>query len=73
MIKAGFTREGDDVDAILSRAENAVRTGRISDALAEIDALPDLAQSTMITWTRQAKKRMAAVNALNELSLNTAE
>jgi hypothetical protein len=66
-------REGDDVDAILSRAENAVRTGRISDALAEIDALPDLAQSTMITWTRQAKKRMAAVNTLNELSLNTAE
>lgn len=66
-------RDGSDVDAILSRAEAAVRTGRLSDALAELDALPDVVQSAMIGWSRQAQKRVAAVSALNELSLTSAE
>ena len=66
-------RDGTDVDAILSRAEAAVRTGRLSDALAELDALPDVVQTAMIGWSRQAQKRVAAVSALNELSLTSAE
>jgi len=66
-------REGDDPDAILSRAEAAVTAGDLSKALAEIAALPENAQAQMQAWVETAKTRLTALQAANELaqSLNT--
>jgi hypothetical protein len=60
-------QEGDDPDAVLSRAEAAVRQGRLGDALAEIDALPDSARAAMSTWISQAETRHDAVRAAQAL------
>lgn len=61
-------REGTDADAVLSRAEAAVRDGRLTDALAEIDTLPAPAQDAMAEWLADARARQAAETAANELS-----
>jgi hypothetical protein len=61
-------REGTDADAVLSRAEAAVRDGRLTDALAEIDTLPAPAQDAMAEWLADARGRQAAETAANELS-----
>ena len=61
-------REGTDPDAILSRAEGALHEGRLSDALAEIDALPEVVRAEMSGWVGQADARIAAVAALQGLS-----
>lgn len=53
-------REGDDPDAVLSRAEAAIKDGRISDALGELDALPEIAQAPLADWTAQANLRLTA-------------
>ena len=56
-------REGSDTDAILSRAEAALREGRLGDALAEIDTLPAVAGTELAAWSEQAKTRMNALDA----------
>lgn len=61
-------REGDDPDAILSRAEAAVREGRLSDALAEIEALPEVGRVELSYWTGQAQRRLDAIAASEALS-----
>jgi hypothetical protein len=61
-------REGNDADAVLSRAEAALRDGRVSEALTEIDALPDAAQDAMQDWIVDARMRGAAEVAVQELS-----
>ncbi|SDF19215.1 hypothetical protein [Sulfitobacter delicatus] len=61
-------REGSDPDAVLSRAEAAVRDGRLTDALAEIDTLPEAAQAAMADWLADARARQAAENAADDLS-----
>ena len=61
-------REGTDPDAVLSRAEAAVRDGRLTDALAEIETLPAPAQDAMAEWLADARARQAAETAANELS-----
>lgn len=61
-------REGTDPDAVLSRAEAAVRDGRLTDALAEIDTLPEIAQSAMDDWLTDARARQAAEAAVEDLS-----
>ena len=60
-------REGDDPDAILSRAEAAVRDGRLNDALAEIEALPEPGRAALSEWAGQATRRLEAVNAAEKL------
>lgn len=60
-------REGDDPDAVLSRAEAAVKDGRLTDALAEIDALPDAGQAALVDWKAQAQLRQDAVAAAEAL------
>ena len=65
-------RDGADPDAVLSRAEAAVRDGRLADALAEIKTLPDSARAALDAWEGDARRRMdvrAAVDALAQ-SLN---
>jgi len=61
-------REGTDPDAVLSRAEAAVRDGRLTDALAELDTLPEISQSAMEDWLADARARQSAEAAAEELS-----
>jgi len=66
-------REGNDPDAILSRAEAALINGHLPQALAEIAVLPDEAQAEMGNWVTLATIRAAALSAAAALaqSLNT--
>ncbi len=61
-------QEGDGPDAILSRAEAALREGRLADALAEIAALPEAGQEALSGWVARAETRQAAVTAAGELA-----
>lgn len=61
-------REGDDPDAVLSRAGAAVEAGDLEGALAEIDGLPETAQAAMSDWLDAARARIAARNALPDLT-----
>lgn len=56
-------KEGDDADAILSRAEEALRHGQITVALTELSALPEAAQPAMADWISTAQARAAALDA----------
>lgn len=60
-------REGADPDAILSRAEAALREGDLAGALAELGTLPETGQAQMAPWIAQVQIRidgLAAVAAL---------
>jgi len=48
-------------DAILSRAEAAVKDDRLTDALSELEALDLTARNQMNDWVSQAEERLAAV------------
>jgi hypothetical protein len=61
-------REGGDPDAVLSRAEAAVRAGDIAAALAELAALPEAGRSEMAGWTQAAQTRLQALEAAQSLS-----
>ncbi len=61
-------REGDNPDAILSRAEAAVANGQLDEALAEIEALPDTARTALLDWEIAVKTRQAAVAAADALA-----
>lgn len=56
-------RDGDDPDAILSRAEAAVTNGQLRTALDELSALPDAAKPAMEDWMARADQRLAALEA----------
>ena len=60
-------RAGDDPDAVLSRAEAALRTGDLSATLDELKALPEAGQAVMAEWVANAERRLAAVDAANAL------
>lgn len=61
-------REGSDADAVLSRAEAALRDGRLADALAEIDTLPPHAAGEMSGWAAEAQERLNALGAAESLA-----
>ncbi len=61
-------KEGSDPDAVLSRAEAAVRDGQLDTALTEIDGLPDAAKTAMQDWLDDARARQAAAAAAADLS-----
>lgn len=61
-------REGDDPDAVLSRAEAAVMAGDVATALTELTGLPDVGRTEMADWTAQAKTYQAAEAALAALA-----
>ncbi|WP_101342185.1 COG4223 family protein [Cereibacter azotoformans] len=61
-------RAGDDPDAVLSRAEAAVRTGDLRKALEEIAALPPEGQEAMAGWTEAARTRIEAIDAVAALA-----
>ncbi|GFE64795.1 COG4223 family protein [Litoreibacter roseus] len=60
-------KEGDDPDAVLSRAEAAVKAGDLAAALKTIDALPDGGRSSLSDWAQRAQARVDAVSAMNSL------
>jgi hypothetical protein len=61
-------REGADPDAILSRAEAAIRAGDLAAALAELSALPEAGRFEMASWTQAAETRLQALEAAQSLS-----
>ncbi|MFY0681939.1 MAG: hypothetical protein JXR13_15320 [Thalassovita sp.] len=61
-------QEGDDADAILSRAEAALASGHLSDALAELETLPEIARVELSDWLQSANLRLEAQSALAVLS-----
>ncbi len=67
-VRSTTPREGNNTDAILSRAEAALKAGRLSDSLAEIAALPEEARVEMTDWLGMAESRAAAVAAIDVLS-----
>ncbi|MFV0385625.1 hypothetical protein [Paracoccus sp. (in: a-proteobacteria)] len=66
-------REGDDADAILSRANALVEAGDIAGALTEMAALPEPAATApaMAQWLTDAAAYRDAHAALNDLSAET--
>ncbi|GAA5074749.1 hypothetical protein N0B44_26965 [Roseibacterium beibuensis] len=57
-------REGNDPDAVLSRAQAAVDRAEFGTALEEIAALPEGAQAEMSGWVAEAETRAAVDAAL---------
>lgn len=60
-------QEGDSTDAVLSRAEDALRRDNLAAAVQELQALPDTARAAMGSWLERAEARVAAREALAEL------
>lgn len=60
-------REGDDPDAITSRAAAAVAEGDLSAALDELYALPEAGLGAMDDWVSAVQTRLNAVAALDAL------
>jgi len=56
-------REGDDPDAVLSRAEAAVKAGDLDTALSELAALPEVGQEKLAGWYAMVDARQAALDA----------
>lgn len=61
-------REGNDPDAVLSRAEAALRGGDLDTTLSEIESLPETARAEMSDWVAQATLRRDALAAAADLS-----
>lgn len=66
-VRALTPREGNDPDAILSRAEAALAAGDVAQALAELSTLPAPAQDALGAWRTQAQLRIDAQTALEAL------
>lgn len=64
-------REGDDADAILSRAEAALAEGDLDTALGELRTMPEPARAAMSDWIESAEVRVAAMEALTTLQNET--
>ncbi len=61
-------REGNDPDAVLSRAEAAVKAGDLDTALSELQALPAEAQAVLADWVSRANSRKDALAAAQSLA-----
>jgi len=66
-VRSVAPQEGNSVDAILSRAEAALKDGRLADAMAEVAGLPEVARATLTDWSAMAETRFAAQEAVAEL------
>lgn len=64
--------EGEDPDAVLSRAEAAARQGDLEAAVSELSALPDSGQQAMADWMARATARAEALAAADELAASLA-
>ncbi|MGZ9809179.1 hypothetical protein ACXN5S_01820 [Pseudoroseicyclus sp. H15] len=60
-VRSTQPRDGDAPDAILSRAEAALEDGRLNDALAELNTLPEVVRASMTEWLAAADLRARAL------------
>ena len=67
-VRSVAPKDGDGTDAILSRAEATLRQGRLTDALAEVGALPEVARAELSDWIALAEARADALAAAGTLS-----
>ena len=67
-VRSVIPLQGSSVDAILSRAEDALRQNRLTDSLAEVQSLPEVVRAEMAGWTGAAETRIAAIAAVEGLS-----
>lgn len=67
-VRSVTPQDGDGADAVLSRAEAAVKSGRLNDALTEISGLPDEARAVAAEWIGLAQQRADAITAIDMLS-----
>ena len=61
-------KAGTDADSVLSRAEAALRDGKLDKAIEELQALQPPAKEAMAEWQAEAQQRLNLVHALNSLS-----
>ncbi|MGR3661014.1 MAG: COG4223 family protein [Paracoccaceae bacterium] len=61
-------REGDDTDAVLSRAEAALRSGDVTATISELNTLPEPAIAQMTAWIENAQIRLTSVTSVSALS-----
>ncbi len=61
-------KEGDDPDAVLSRAEAALSGGDLATVLEELSALPASGQAAMDQWIAHATRRNEAVTGAETLA-----
>ena len=61
-------RDGTDPDAVLSRAEAALRDGKIQAALSELQGLPPAGADAMAPWIADATRRLDTEQAISDLS-----
>ena len=66
-IRSLSPQEGDDPDSVLSRIEAAINDNRLSDALTEVELLPDGARAALGDWLSHAQTRASAVSAVETL------
>ena len=66
-VRSVAPKEGDSADAILSRAEAALKAGDVAAALAEVASLPESGQQAMTNWVSAAETRASAFAALGQL------
>ncbi|WP_458792145.1 COG4223 family protein [Yoonia sp. MH D7] len=67
-VRSVAPKDGDGADAVLSRAEAALRQGRLTDTLAEVSALPEVARAELIEWQGLAEARADALAAAATLA-----
>ncbi|MFT5629081.1 MAG: hypothetical protein ACI82I_000012 [Gammaproteobacteria bacterium] len=67
-VRSVAPKDGDGADAILSRAEATLRQGRLTDTLAEVGALPEVARAELSDWISLAEARADALAAAATLS-----
>lgn len=72
-VRSVTPQDGTTADAVLSRAEDALRQNRLSDALAEVASLPEVVRVALSGWTTAAESRAAALAAAEALSLSLTE
>jgi len=61
-------KEGDDPDAILSRAEAALGRGELKPAVDLVNSLPKASLAEMRDWLQDAETRLAATSALEKFT-----
>ena len=72
-VRSVAPREGNSVNAVLSRAEAALSDGRLLDTMSEIGALPEVARAVLTDWLAQAEARAAALDAVSALTAHINE
>ncbi|MEJ6396637.1 COG4223 family protein [Yoonia sp. 208BN28-4] len=67
-VRSVTPQEGTSVDAVLSRAEAALKDGNLNETMVEVTALPAVVRGTLSDWIARAETRIAAMQAVDTLS-----